>query len=246
MCGAGPNGPALHTRRKGNTAMQIRLRNVLAIGALTSGLLAGGALVADAATTSSTTGNSGTGNSSSSSSTATTVVELERREHRVELARARVRRARPPARAPARAPARRLQLRLRLHPQLPEHGQRLGLPHRHASGRLRHPAVRSGSSCGVDAPAPSRLASASPTPTEEGRCGPDRQRGPHRPPLGPPVTRDRTSGSGRRPLGIEGAGHQLAQRVVDVRPPPRRARAAAGGRPASRSTPGRDTRRPSR
>ena len=44
--------------------MQIRLRNVLAIGALTSGLLAGGALVANAATTSTTSGNSGSGSTS--------------------------------------------------------------------------------------------------------------------------------------------------------------------------------------
>ena len=99
--------------------MQIRLRNVLAIGALTSGLVAGGALVADAATTSTTTGNSGSSSttnpststpssSSSSGNTGSTstgsgivepVVRLE-----LQLDR----------------------LRLHLHPQLPEHGQRLG------------------------------------------------------------------------------------------------------------------------
>ena len=57
-------------RTKGQTPMQIRLRNVLAVGALTSGLLAGGALVANAATTSTTTGNSGTSSGSPARPTA--------------------------------------------------------------------------------------------------------------------------------------------------------------------------------
>ena len=88
--------------------MQIRLRNVLAVGALTSGLLAGGALVANAATTSTTAGNSGT-SSTSSSSDDHTLVELEHGELRLEL----------------RAPA------LRLDQELPEHGQRLELQPAH-------------------------------------------------------------------------------------------------------------------
>jgi hypothetical protein len=48
--------------------MRFRLRNVIAIGALTSGLIAGGALVADAATTTSTT-NTTSGTSGSTSPT---------------------------------------------------------------------------------------------------------------------------------------------------------------------------------
>jgi hypothetical protein len=52
--------------------MRFRLRNVIAVGALTSGLIAGGALVADAATTTSTsasTGSTGTSGTSGSSTT---------------------------------------------------------------------------------------------------------------------------------------------------------------------------------
>jgi hypothetical protein len=60
--------------------MRFRLRNAIAIGALTSGLIAGGALVANAATTTGTTGSStyagagstGTSGTSGSGSSGTT------------------------------------------------------------------------------------------------------------------------------------------------------------------------------
>ncbi len=111
--------------------MQIRLRNVLAIGALTSGLLAGGALVANAATT-STTGSSGnTGTSSTSSSSTSnfldhhTVVGLELLELidrlRVELG---------------------LELRVQFDQELPQHGQRIHRPVGHAPVRVRPPLRR--------------------------------------------------------------------------------------------------------
>jgi hypothetical protein len=52
--------------------MRFRLRNAIAIGALTSGLIAGGALVANAATTTGTTGTSGTTGSSTYSGAGST------------------------------------------------------------------------------------------------------------------------------------------------------------------------------
>jgi len=56
--------------------MRFRFRNVIAIGALTSGLIAGGALVANAATATGTAGTStstgSTGTSSTSGSTSPT------------------------------------------------------------------------------------------------------------------------------------------------------------------------------
>jgi len=53
--------------------MRFRLRNVIAVGALTSGLIAGGALVADAATSTSTSTSTGsTVTSGASGSTSTT------------------------------------------------------------------------------------------------------------------------------------------------------------------------------
>jgi hypothetical protein len=51
--------------------MRFRLRNAIAIGALTSGLIAGGALVANAATTTGTSGTTGTTTNSSAGSTGT-------------------------------------------------------------------------------------------------------------------------------------------------------------------------------
>ena len=115
--------------------MQIRLRNVLAVGALSAGLLTGGALVANAATTSTTTGNSGTSATSNSStttpSTGTSTGELgtEQQLGLVRVVRDVVG----------------LQLQFefghRLHPQLPQHGQRLGLRYGHASRRLWNPTV---------------------------------------------------------------------------------------------------------
>ena len=113
--------------------MQIRLRNVLAIGALTSGLLAGGALVANAATTSTTTGNSGSSSSSNFVDDHTRVGhelrELRYGQHELGVLEQLL------------GLGLQFGLGLQLDAQLPQHGQRLGLPHGHASGRLWHPAV---------------------------------------------------------------------------------------------------------
>ena len=223
--------------------MQIRLRNVLAIGALTSGLLAGGALVADAATTSSTTGNSGT----SSTTSRDPVLELETPGTPGRAAPARVRRARRPARAPVRpAPA-----PVPAPPATAPTWAAARGPHRSTSGRHGDPTVRSELEHGHPPAQPPRRPDPpdpDPTdhPTEEGRCGPRRQaaRSARLSVLGHPRA---------TPLGLRPSPPGRRARTPPARParrrcapPPRRARAATCGRPASRSAPGRDTRTPSR
>ena len=138
---------APHTT-KGHTPMQIRLRNVLAVGALTSGLLAGGALVANAATTSTTDrqhrararprppNSSTTTPSSSSSSTGTLGVELRRR--------------------------------VRLDQELPEHGQRLGL--RRPARPRPDPALRRRPARAAGRPRAPRRPAPHPDPTTEERA----------------------------------------------------------------------------
>ena len=211
--------------------MQIRLRNVLAVGALTSGLLAGGALVANAATTSTTTGNSG---SSSSSSPPT-----------------HPRRARTPGAAAPGTPGRALRTPRpapapvrRLHQELPQHGQRIDIRHRQdASVGIRRPARRSSASLRLEQRVHVRLViprSETVTTTGDGRRGPEHLAA--RPPSSRPPGRA-TEGSRPSPPGHRvrtPPAHPTHRRCA---PPPRRAPAGGGGRPAGRSRPARGTRR---
>ncbi len=213
--------------------MQIRLRNVLATGALTSGLIAGGALVANAATTSTTTrgsgntGTSSTSNSSTANSSTTTPSSSS---------------------SAGNTGSGSSNSSTGSTKNLPRHGPRLELerPAGNAPVVGRPPTSASGSaSPGLETESsPER----SQRPHHRGTGGVGRiaeSSGPHRPlsefePTGqapritpsPPWHRART-----RP--VPRAHHRRA-------PPPRRARGGAGGTPTTRSRPGRDTRRRSR
>ena len=215
--------------------MQIRLRNVLAIGALTSGLLAGGALVANAATTSSTTGDSGTGSTSSSSRLQLLddhpVDELEQRELRLE----------------------RRQLGLVEH-----------VPGVHVGSGSTHNCPNMGSGSGTHTGTPPAGYGTPPSGSSSGAPGshsrpgrltsPPPKRGravrPYRhadrtaPP--PDAARTRRQESGRRPLGVQRGTPPAPPARRRCRRPGRPIRAAAGGRPAARSRPGPNTRTPSR
>ena len=229
LCSTGSHGAGAAKTQKGTTAMHIRFRNVLAVGALTSGLLAGGALVANAATT-STSGNSGTSSTSGSSTTTPSSSSNSGNSGSSSGSSSELE----------------LELRFRLHQELPEHGQQLQLRlrERHSPVRIRRPThVRFEQRGGAGRIDVRRVAP--PPPQRNGRCGPDRPPGPHRP-LSVRADPGATNRSTPSPPGHRGRRPPALRGRRRCAPPPRRAPAGGGGTPSSRSRPARDTRRRSR
>ena len=135
------------------------------------------------------------------------------------------------------------QLRIRLHQELPGHGQRVRFGVRDASVWSRVPRRRPVRAAGRRR-APRPPPRSPPPPRRNGRCGPDHPHGPpcpHRPLPEAQQIRFTPSPPGRR--GRTPPARRAHRRCA---PPPGRAPAGGGGRPASRSRPARDTRRRSR